>query len=239
MQEPSENSGVKNPPDEDLATGLTDGRKRLDWHSYYGEPDAKKGIRFEAIYLAAILFFIPIVITFFWLEYPQRLLKLPEEKYRTLLKFCIAWLGGTLGGTLFAIKWLYRSVARQGWHLDRRLWRLFTPHLSGGLAFSVIALISSGIIRIFDRQAADSLSLIISIAFLVGYFSDSAIAKLTEVAETLFGASRPKEEHKEALKYEQCKYMPNENGPDLARRKVTGFQGQAIRPIDREKTGTD
>ena len=32
---------------------------------------------------------------------------------------------------------------------------------------------------------------------MVGYFSDSAIAKLTEVAETLFGTIRAKEKHKE------------------------------------------
>jgi hypothetical protein len=32
-------------------------------------------------------------------------------------------------------------------------------------------------------------------AFLVGYFSDNAVAKLTEIADTLFGTSRSKEKH--------------------------------------------
>jgi len=35
------------------------------------------------------------------------------------------------------------------------------------------------------------------LGFLVGYFSDSAVAKLTEVAETLFGTIRAKEKHQE------------------------------------------
>jgi hypothetical protein len=38
---------------------------------------------------------------------------------------------------------------------------------------------------------------VIGLGFLVGYFSDSAIAKLTEVAETLFGTVRAKEKHRE------------------------------------------
>ncbi len=60
----------------------------------------------------------------------------------------------------------------------------------------MIALISSGMLRVFDPQAPQSRSLVIAIGFLVGYFSDSAAAKLSEIAETLFGASRAKEKHK-------------------------------------------
>jgi hypothetical protein len=30
----------------------------------------------------------------------------------------------------------------------------------------------------------------LSLGFIVGYFSDSATAKLTEIAETLFGSNR-------------------------------------------------
>jgi hypothetical protein len=100
-----------------------------------------------------------------------------------------------LGGTLFAIMWLYHVVAREMWNLDRRLWRLFTPHISGGLVFAVIALISSGIMRIFDSRATSSHSVVVELAFLVGYFSDSAVAKLTEIADRLFGTSRSKEKH--------------------------------------------
>jgi hypothetical protein len=89
------------------------------------------------------------------------------------------------------------TVARGLWHLDRRLWRIFTPHISGGLSFFVLTLISSGALRIFDSKATNSPALVVGLGFLVGYFSDSAIAKLTEVAETLFGTTRSKEKHKE------------------------------------------
>jgi hypothetical protein len=176
-------------------TDPLDGRKPGEWRSTYKDLDALRGIRFEARYLAVHLIVIPIFIVVLWLEYPKQLLKLSDQKYEPLLKYGIAWLSGVLGGTLFDVKWLYHSVARKVWHLDRRLWRLFTPHISGGLAFASIALISSGLVRIFDPKAVESRSLVTGVAFLVGYFSDSAIAKLAEIAETVFGASRAKEKH--------------------------------------------
>ncbi len=74
--------------------------------------------------------------------------------------------------------------------MDRRLWRFFTPHISGGLAFAVVALISSGLVRVFDPHAIESSALVLGVAFLVGYFSDSTAAKLAEIADTIFGANR-------------------------------------------------
>jgi hypothetical protein len=88
---------------------------------------------------------------------------------------------------LFTIKWLYHSVAKGGWHIERRLWRVFTPHVSGALACMVVVLISGGIFPVLNAHSVDSLGGVVGISFLVGYFSDHAIAKLTEVAETLFG----------------------------------------------------
>jgi hypothetical protein len=149
--------------------------------------------------LGFFLLAAPLAMLILWLEYPKHWLRLSDQSYRHLLHFGMAWLGGTLGGTLFDVKWLYHSVARQLWHLDRRLWRLFTPHISGGLAFAMVALIGSGLVRIFDSRAVNSLSSVVGISFLVGYFSDSAIAKLTEVAETLFGTSRGKEKHRDRV----------------------------------------
>ncbi len=130
-----------------------------------------------------------------WFGWPEHWLHLGDGKYATLLKYGLAWFSGMLGGTLYAAKWLYHSVARQLWHLDRRIWRLFTPHISGGLAFVVISLIASGLLKVFDKHAVDSNAAVIGIGFLVGYFSDSAIAKLAELAETLFGTSRSREKH--------------------------------------------
>lgn len=177
----------------------TDGRERLEWRSKY-EPDALRHIWFESAYLACLLLIIMIAMAILWLNYPKYWLGLTDQKYQRFLKYGIAWLSGVLGGTLFVIKWLYHSVARQMWHLDRRLWRFFTPHISGGLAFAIVALVSSGMFRIFDRQAVESLSQVVGVGFLVGYFSDSAVAKLTEIAETVFGTSRGRERHKDGSK---------------------------------------
>ena len=170
----------------------TDGRDLLDWKSKYVDARAQSGILFEAIYIGALMVLVPTAMLLLWLEIPKGLLGIPDNKYATVLRYGIAWLGGTFGGTLFDAKWLYHSVARRIWHLDRRLWRVFTPHISGGLAFAVMTLISSGLLRIFDAKSVCSMSLVVGASFLVGYFSDSAIAKLSEIAETVFGTSRSK-----------------------------------------------
>lgn len=181
-----------NPSNTDFApANPTDNRQLLEWQSRYPDPTPRLWIRIEAIYLASLLFLVPTAMLALWLEYPRNWVELSDQKYRTLFLYGLAWLGGTLGGTLFDIKWLYHSVARQIWHMDRRLWRLFTPHLSGGLSFVVLALISSGLVRVFDRHAIDSASLVVGLAFLVGYFSDSTVAKLAEIADTIFGPTRP------------------------------------------------
>jgi hypothetical protein len=176
----------------------TDSRAKLEWVSKYPS-DAQKSIRKEAAYLAALLLLSPLGMLLLWLLEPADWLRIPAEKYDVIMRYGVGWLAGMLGGTLFALKWLYHSVARQLWHLDRRLWRLFTPHVSGGVAFVFVALISSGLLRVFDANAANSLSLVVGSSFLVGYFSDSAIAKLSEVADTLFGSNRQRKETRHRL----------------------------------------
>jgi hypothetical protein len=175
----------------------TDNRELGDWRTKYSDPEARRGIRAEAIYLAVLLLLVPVSMLVLWLGYPKNWLHLTDGKYDTLLRYGLAWLAGVLGGTLYDAKWLYHTVARQLWHLDRRIWRLFTPHISGGLAFVVISLVASGLLKIFDSHAVESNAMVVGVGFLVGYFSDSAIAKLAEIAETLFGTSRSKERHKD------------------------------------------
>jgi hypothetical protein len=175
----------------------TDNRERYDWKSKYDDPIARKEINREALYLGVLLFGLPAVMIVFWFDCPKYVFHLTDQKYQPLVKYVFAWTAGSLGGVLFDLKWLYHTVARGSWHLDRRLWRIFIPHISGGLSFFVLALVASGGLRIFDSKATDSLSVVVGLAFLVGYFSDSAIAKLTEVAETLFGTIRAKERHRE------------------------------------------
>jgi hypothetical protein len=175
----------------------TDGRKPFEWQSKYNDSAAIRKQVCEAIYLGTLLFLTPLIMVVLWLELPKYWFHLPDAKYAPILKYGFAWASGTLGGVLFDLKWLYHTVARGMWHLDRRLWRVFTPHISGGLSFCVVALVSSGALRIFDSKAMNSCASIVGIGFLAGYFSDSAIAKLTEVAETLFGTTRSKEKQKD------------------------------------------
>ncbi len=171
----------------------TDNRKLLVWESLY-PADANSHIRVEAIYLGLLLAAAPVIMLLLLCQIPHMLWRgLGTGGGEAFTTYGLAWMAGTLGGTLYAIKWLYHVVARQLWNYDRRLWRIFTPHISGGFAFAIVTLISSGILKVFDSQAVRSHSVVIGIAFLVGYSSDSAVAKLTEIAETLFGKGKSKE----------------------------------------------
>ncbi len=73
MHGPTRNGSVNKPariphfaPDDP-----TDGRELLDWPSKYKDPDAKRGIRLEAAYLAVLLLGVPIAIVILWLDYPK------------------------------------------------------------------------------------------------------------------------------------------------------------------------
>ena len=180
--EPAKPATPDTPPPDFAPTDYTDGRVPLDWRSKY-PPEARKQIRFEATYLATLLLSLPATIIVL-------LSGMGCAWSDEGCKYLFALLGGALGGSLFATKWLYHSVAKRIWHVDRRLWRLFTPVLSAGLAFGTTLLIKADVISIFSQQALDSPQAILAISFLVGYFSDNATAKLTEVAETVFGATR-------------------------------------------------
>jgi hypothetical protein len=170
---------------------LTDGREPFDWESRY-PVNARRWMRAEAIYLLSLLFLVPISVGISATGRPASWLNLAlsENNYTTFLAFFWAWLGGMLGGTLFSLKWLYHSRAKGLWNMDRIFWRLFTPHLSAGLSFAFVALVSSGLLNLFNNEILNKPLLSFSLSFLTGYFSDTAIAKLTEVAETVFGPTR-------------------------------------------------
>jgi hypothetical protein len=168
----------------------TDGRALLDWESKYTDKKARRNILFESIYVVALLIVVPTLVFLIWLGIPKIWLPIDEGGYEIFSRYAYAWLGGTFGGVLFVMKWLYHSVAKSIWHLDRRLWRLFTPHMSGGFAFAIVLLISSGIVQILDQDTLIKPSVCLSLGFIVGYFSDFAVAKLAEVAEVLLGVSR-------------------------------------------------
>jgi hypothetical protein len=190
----SEHTGQRSgePIDPGFAPGdYTDGRKPGDWRSRY-EGEALAAIRWEAAYLT-IVFVLTIGGMFLvWWGYPQRRLGLTDQRGIIFARHCLAGLSGILGGVLFAMKWLYHSVAKQIWNLDRRWWRYFTPVISGGLAFAMILVIKS--FGGFDPNLVSTDGRTTAVGFLIGLFSDNALAKLAEVAQTLFGPTHRRNE---------------------------------------------
>jgi hypothetical protein len=171
----------------------SDHRKLLDWKTKYPDQAAQRGIQLEAAYLAVMIAGLAALIYWMW---PKTIVQSTPggapvlQPNPAITNLVLAWLGGTLGGTLFSTKWLYHSVAKQRWHEDRRLWRLFTPHLSGVLSFATFVTMISGLLPMIERKVIETEAMAVAIGFIVGYFSDTAVAKLSEVAETLFGSTR-------------------------------------------------
>jgi hypothetical protein len=165
----------------------TDGRPQLDWKSKY-EASAVSKIRFDAFYIALLLIIALSAIFLTWRGTTYTLMAYGCDTCSRLTfnKYAYFFLGGFLGGVLFAVKYLYKVVARHYWNMDRRLWRVFSPFLSGGLALVVGALIDSGVFGLTIKVASGAAYL--SYGFITGYFADRAIDKMQEVAETVFGA---------------------------------------------------
>lgn len=168
---------------------LSDGRLKGSWESRFGV-DARRHIKWEKMYLLILLLvclLIPLIIGIISNEWFSE----PPTKYQNLKKYLFALFGGTLGGTLFAMKWLVHGVAKDSWNYDRQLWRVFTPLLSGALALVIIILVNC---QMFNITKPENLSIhkCYGIGFLVGYFSDNAIGKLTEIAQVLFGSTLSK-----------------------------------------------
>jgi len=113
----------------------------------------------------------------------------------TLRKYCYYGFSGLLGGTVFCIKYLYRAVARGYWHLDRRLWRLLSPLTALGLALAIGALIEASLISVRTPMSGPA---VVGVGFLIGYFADSAAAKMQEVADVLFGTTITRARESEA-----------------------------------------
>jgi hypothetical protein len=176
----------------------TDGKKPGEWETSY-PPKARKGIQCETAYLV-LLFFGCVAGVFYVLfklcnepltsQLSTDDAKSIGDKSTMFLGFFGAWCCGTLGGCSFGIKWMYHSVAKRLWHEDRRLWRLLSPHLSGVVSLVMVLLVASGLLQIFDKEFVERPIGVMAFSFLVGYFSDKALAKMAEVADTLFGAQK-------------------------------------------------
>jgi hypothetical protein len=167
-----------------------DGRDLGHWQSRYLEKEARNAILLESVYCVALLVASPLLLILTWLAGKHQWLPLTQGEHGTLQHYAYAWFGGLFGGTLFTGKWLYHSVAHWVWNKDRRVWRFISPHLSGGLACAFVILIDSGLVSIFNGASVRRPAVIVATAFLVGYFSDNALAKMTEIASSVFGPSR-------------------------------------------------
>jgi hypothetical protein len=174
-----------------------DRRKSGDWSSRY-PISAWVQIVFELFYLliillgsAAVLLWIGYVVappasadarTFsplgIQVEYPRD---------RTILIWLSVALSGMVGGSCFALKWLYHSVAKAEWNRDRVVWRLIVPLLSGAVAVSVSFLVGSGVIALLDARFFSSFYGAVGAGWLIGYFSDNVLAALRRLADRWFG----------------------------------------------------
>jgi len=160
-----------------------DGRKRWDWKTRYPR-EVWVQVRIESLYLFALFVVCLISLVATWLGLVSSWFRLWGAQSMALDRYLYFFGGGLLGGVLFGMKWLYHSVARGLWHEDRRPWRYLVPVLSSGFALVTAFLFDSGLSR---TPAPENTATYVAVGFLVGYFSDRAVAALSRVANAIFG----------------------------------------------------
>lgn len=170
----------------------TDGRQKYACESAYPF-GCRIEIFFEALYLT-LLMLIGAYLIIWYVAGDFALFKLEirsdqlSSPIRNLLAFPIA---GLMGGTMFGLKWQYRVSARGWWHKDRRVWRVCSPWLSAALAMMVGITIDGGLLGLsFSHTATNPASTLLSVGFVTGYFADSALAKLQDIASVVFSTSQ-------------------------------------------------
>lgn len=172
----------------------TDGRLEGDYKSRYVKTQWRQ-ILAEAVYLLAAFTVSSLILL--WtgpsVATPVDAEILDQTEWGSARPFTLAFFGGALGGTLFALKWLYHSVAKGIWNPDRILWRLFAPILSAGAATTFVILSASGVLPFFGRELASSPAGATGIGILVGFFSDRAFSLFENTIQSLFGSPRSQE----------------------------------------------
>lgn len=155
-----------------------DGRSRWFWGSKYPE-EANKHIFMEALILTSFLFIIATIL-FPLLGWEQRVVS--SNGFTVDLNLVTYFLIGCIGGLAFSIKWLYHSVAKGWWHLDRRLWRFLSPILAGAYTIVILKIELLRWINVDDPTMATY-----GMAFIIGYFGDGISGVLTNIGRTIFG----------------------------------------------------
>lgn len=174
-----------------------DHRQLGQWASRYGG-SAWLQIVFEFSYLVLVL--LACIAGLTWIGYhvappspadhqTVTMFGIPFDypKDRNFLLWMSVAFSGIVGGSCFALKWLYHSVAKGLWNRDRVLWRLIVPVLSGSVAVFVSMLVASGILSLIDGKFFSNFYGAAGAGWLVGYFSDNVLASLQKLAHKWFG----------------------------------------------------
>ena len=165
----------------------TDNRERGQWKTRYPDKLARKWIKIEAAYVATVFFGGSLACLLLSLNLPTSFGWVDDAAWGLIKPYTLSFFGGAIGGSLFAMKWLYHSVAKEVWNIDRRLWRFFTPMLSAGAAVTVVVLSAGGIIPLFGKDLVRTGPGALGVALLVGYFSDRTFSMLERMANQQFG----------------------------------------------------
>lgn len=167
-----------------------DGRELYEWRTRYVGWRPKLFIALEATYLVLVLAFGVAGLFSVWNDHASGWLGVDDPANAdTFADAGYVFLGGMLGGATLSVKWLYHSVARGRWHQDRMLWRFCTPLLSAMFASAILALLTADLLSFIDQQSLRQPQALFGIAFVVGYFSDNAVAALATLADRWLGTS--------------------------------------------------
>jgi hypothetical protein len=163
----------------------TDGRKPYEWKTKY-EKEALNRIWVETTYLLILLVTSFIFILATWKGCVGSWFSILPKETTTFKQYAYYIESGMLGGVTFDMKYLYRTVARGLWHKDRAIWRVLSPFVATTIAFIIGSMIDASMITAGSSISGASC---VSVGFLSGYFADSAVGKMSEVAMVLFGKS--------------------------------------------------
>lgn len=171
----------------------TDGRGNFDYQSKY-PCSIRVQIHIEAVYLIFLL--ILGFYTTFWILNGDSTSFFSSSSFNSLndnlKKLFTLGTAGLIGGSMFGIKYLYHVTGRGWWHEDRRIWRIYSPLLAASLACMFGFILDGKILDISQLQPTvtdHQYIKVIGVGFIIGYFADTALAKLQEVATVVFGTS--------------------------------------------------
>lgn len=179
---------------EDDQPRYDDGRQAGDWRSRY---DRRAWIQISIEF--ALLFFYLLIACYFLVESVTT--KSPENTkdglvYSPLLgvyfveeyfKWVALAAAGFVGGAVFDLKWLYHSVAKGIWNVDRCLWRIIVPFNSSMVSLFTGFLFASGVIPFLRNESFEDYYVFLGFGFVFGYFSDNILAALQNLAKQVFG----------------------------------------------------